>query len=476
MALFCLVLAWPRGGLWGPGVSTLLAWILFACHLALCGRRLGAFDPGIWIPVLMLLHYFGMPIAVELMRDPVYVDYDAWNVGGPPQLSLSFAVALLTLACFLCGFHAAGVPELASAPEPPGPERRPLLGPALCLLLGGFAFILVGIPLGGADLIFGSYGDYKLAMKYADADLRFFSTGFIFVHCGIYGLLACHEPRHPWRLWGALAASAVLGAFLVIAGNRSGLSVLALSGGWVFTQRVRRVPRWPVVLAFSVAMVGMPILGQWRQAKAEHVEVAGLRHLAAAVFYEMGETLPVYSYTLEYIPEEKGFDYGMSVLNQLIMNVPNLGGVGRRFGLDPLAHDPDNWVTYVANPIKYQRLLGGYGYALGAEWYFNFGMPGVLLGMILTGFVTGWVRARSRRSAAWSTFAALFYGMMLAIVRNDLGYPLRTLLWPLVGLWLLQALWPRSRPHVAAAARLRPAGFAMRSATVRSSGGGHPTA
>jgi oligosaccharide repeat unit polymerase len=445
--LFLLVLAWPIGGFFGPAAATLLAWSAFAVHLAICGRRLGAFDPGIWIPVLMLLHYFGMTIAVELFRSPEFVDYDAWAVGGPPQLTLSFAAALLTLVAFLAGFHAGGVPDRSGPPVPYERPGRRVLGPSLALLLGGFAFMVGGIPMAGADKIFGSYGDYKLAMKFADADFRFFSTGFLFAQCGIFGLLAAYDRRRPLRLHLALAASVLLALFLLAAGSRAGLSILALAGGWAFAQRVRRVPRWAVVTAFSIAMLFMPIIAEWRQVRdLRQVESSTVSRLAAAIFYEMGSTLPCFSYTLEYIPRSKSYDYGLSVVNQLIQNVPNLGlKVGRRLGMDPLEHDPDNWVTYTANPIKYERLLGGYGYALGAEWYFNFGKPGILFGMLLTGFVTARLRAAGRRSATWLIATALFYGMMLGIVRNDLGYPLRTLLWPLVGLWVLQAVWPAGR-------------------------------
>jgi hypothetical protein len=462
--LFLLLLGWREPGLFDPIVATGLAWAAFLLHLTFSGRRLGAFDPGIWIPVLILVHYFGMPIAVDLLQDPEFVDYDAWNVGGPPKVTLSFAVALLTLTCFLAGFQAAGVTDQSRPAASFPPERRPLLGPALCLLLGGFAFMLIGIPLAGADLIFGSYGDYKIANKFADADLRFFGTGFIFANCGIYGLLAAHDPARRWRVAVALGCSAILAVFLLVAGNRGGLSVLALAGGWAFTQRVRKVPRWAVAVGFSFAMLGMPIIGEWRQSKElQTVEVQGAKHLAAAIFYEMGSTLPTFSYTLEYVPSQKPYDYGMSVINQLIINVPNLGlQVGRRFGLDPLAHDPDNWVTYVANPIKYERLLGGYGYSLGAEWYFNFGMIGVLVGMFLTGFATARVREAGRRSGTWLTFATLFYGMMLAIVRNDVGYPLRTVLWPLVGLLLLQLAWPRLGRTAYAGFAPRETGRALR--------------
>jgi hypothetical protein len=34
----------------------------------------------------------------------------------------------------------------------------------------------------------------------------------------------------------------------------------------------------------------------------------------------------------------------------------------------------------------------------------------------------------------------------VVVIRNAVGYPLRTLLWPMIGLLCLRVIWPRSRP------------------------------
>ena len=46
-------------------------------------------------------------------------------------------------------------------------------------------------------------------------------------------------------------------------------------------------------------------------------------------------------------------------------------------------------------PAKFFDGQSGYGYAYGAEWYFNFGFPGMLLGMMFTGWLTGFFRNNS---------------------------------------------------------------------------------
>jgi hypothetical protein len=132
---------------------------------------------------------------------------------------------------------------------------------------------------------------------------------------------------------------------------------------------------------------------------------------------------------------------------------------GRYFGLDALKHNPSKWLVATANPSKWRKQAGGYGYALGAEWYFNFGMPGVLFGMAFLGFGMNWVRNRSRTSPLWLTFASLLSIMGVTLVRNDFGYPFRQLLWPFATLLIFQLLLPtrRTAPRFAAAARPRPA-------------------
>jgi hypothetical protein len=131
---------------------------------------------------------------------------------------------------------------------------------------------------------------------------------------------------------------------------------------------------------------------------------------------------------------------------QILNGIPNFRGkVGNRIlSFDPLEYDPSKWVTWTASPNKYYNAGGGFGYAVGAEWYFNFGFPGVFFGMIWMGWLTAFMRNRSRKNTMWLIVACLYFGLLVTVVRNDIGYPLRTMMWPLVGYWILNFILRRT--------------------------------
>jgi oligosaccharide repeat unit polymerase len=428
-----LFLAWfvPSSQLWSPAVSCALAYGLFGAHVLLVRRHLVAFDPGIWIAVNMLLNYFGMVIGADLLDSPER--YDHFNLGTPPRLNQSFVVALLTLVAFLFGLHLAGWMRRVDRPVPWPVGTRLGRGAAWCTTVIGGAMLLVGIPIAGADLLFGSYGEMKMAQKDATADLRFFGTGVIILQCGIYALVAHHERGRPAALRAAIAASIPFSILRVAVGDRTGLMTLALGAGWAFGERVRKIPVWITVTGFVGAFLVMPIIGEYREFKAvEGLEGMQVKDLAASSFMNMGSSLVAFSYTLDNIPSRKKYDWGGSIVAQLIESVPNLGfSPGRAFGLDRLKHNPSKWLVSTANPSKWKNAGGGYGYAVGAEWYFNLGMPGVFFGMALMGWLTGKARNASRSSPMGLLMASMVFVMMVSSVRNDFGYPFRQFAWPM---------------------------------------------
>jgi oligosaccharide repeat unit polymerase len=442
--LMLFFLSWlvPSQDLWGPGISAAIGWALFAVHIVSTRRYLSAFDPAIWVPVNMLLNYFGMVIAVALSSKKL--NYDPFNLGTPPRLNLSFTAALLTLTAFMLGTHLAGWMRSNRDPEEWPASARSIYGPAWAVTLLGSAMIAIGIPIAGPALLFGAYGDMKAAQKFATADLRFFSTGIIILQCGLFALVASYDRTRPWSLRFVFLAAAFLAMLRVSIGDRAGLMTLALGAGWAYTQRVRRVPHWITVAGFIGAFLVMPIIGEFRQYRS--VDTSGgfeLRELAASTFYDMGSSLIAFSYTLEHIPRDKSYDYGLSIVAQLLDNIPNVGlSPGRLFGLAVLEHNPSKWLVATANPSKWKNAAGGYGYAVGAEWYFNFGMPGILIGMVSLGYLTGRVRNRSRRSPLVLTFASLMTIMMVGLVRNDFGYPFRLVLWPFITLMIFYFVMP----------------------------------
>ena len=441
-------------GIISPGVCTLLAWVAFGVHLVLIGRHLGAFDFAIWLPVLMLFHYFGMAVAVEWLAPDQFPFYDPFGIGIPPKLDQSFLVALIALLSFLFGMHVAGWRSAGGRPDPspPKPDAR-FVGAAWTLLVLSMLMTFVGIPIAGRELIFGSYNELKMAQKLASADTRFFFTGTLLATGGIIALIACYRPGHRLRLYAPVASAVFIGLILVLTGDRTGLAVIAFGAGWAYSQRVRRAP-WSATLAgYFVALLLMPMIGEFREYRdVQDTRHLSIRGLAANTFFEMGSTLGVFGYTIEHIPKDKGYDWGLSVVSALVNNIPNVGLTpGRFFALDtdPRSHNPGQWVTFMANPTKWEINKGGYANAIAAEWYFNFGLIGVFLGMTLTGFAAGRIRNRARDGPIWLTFSGLFYVMLVISVRNAISYPLRCILWPMVFLLVVRAVWPASNRRAA---------------------------
>jgi oligosaccharide repeat unit polymerase len=438
-----LFLAWfvPSPRLFGPATSGALAFGLFALHLLMTRRQLAAFDPGIWICVNMLFNYFGMVIAMEVLDAPG-LNYDPFNLGRPPQLQRAFAVALLTMTAFLFGMHLAGWMKAAADPQDWPPAARSISRAAWAMFVLGIAMIAVGIPIAGSSVLFGAYNDMKLAQKFATSDIRFFSTGHIILQCGIFALIASHRKDRPWALRAALTAAALLAILKVMIGDRAGLMILALGAGWAFTQHVRRVPHWITVPGYIVAFLVMPIIGEFREnRRVEETVQLGTVELAASTFTNMGSSLIPFAYTLEHVPRNKPYTYGVSMLSQLVDNIPNIGlAPGRIFGLDPLTHNPSKWLVATSNPSKWRNNAGGYGFAVGAEWYFNFGMPGVFVGMTLLGLLMGRVRNASRDGPLALVFGSLVFVMVVSWVRNDFGYPFRLFMWPMLTLLILRFL------------------------------------
>lgn len=436
LALFVACWLWPNPrSFWGPTVSCALAWMFFLLHVVSARRTIAAFDPALWVPVLMLLHYFGMPVAV-MMGFPAPTGYDAWDLGGLPREGQAFATALLTLVAFLAGLHLAGFAPLQRDPDPPPADERSMNAPGTALFLVGFAMIVVGVWIAGANLLFGDYGEMKEAEKFATADLRFYGTGMLFAMGGIYAMLASYRRESPWPARLAIAGSVPILILHVATGDRNGLAVFIMCGGFAITQRARKLPRWIAIAGFAFALVFMPVIKEFRGAKeVSESSRMSVMQLVGATFHEMGSSVQVFGWTLATIPREKPYDLGMSIVSQLFGLIPNFGLTpGRQPLFGGIDHKPSKWITKTANPSKYEHFGGGYAFAIGAEWYFNLGMPGVFFGMLLTGFATGKMRNACRRSAMWLILSTLFMSTMVLIVRNDLGYPARTALWPLVAL------------------------------------------
>jgi hypothetical protein len=208
-----------------------------------------------------------------------------------------------------------------------------------------------------------------------------------------------------------------------------------LPAAWIVSQRIRQINRIWILPCVLAAFIVFPALKEYRETGAiAHTLRGGVLESTRASLYEAGSSVLTFCYTLDLIPAERSYGLGISYLRAGLHLIPNVGlSPGKGFLPDPLVADPAAWLVERIHPAKYAQ-GGGYGYAAGAEWYFNFGIPGVLLGMVLLGFLLASIRAADHRSPYRLLVSAISFSVGLLIVRNVVAAPLKSAVWSLAAL------------------------------------------
>jgi oligosaccharide repeat unit polymerase len=309
----------------------------------------------------------------------------------------------------------------------------------MILAVGALAMTSLGIAIVGPSVVFGFYTDLWTA-KMSGADVRFLEMGVIFAEAGIFALIATHDPRRPMRLVLAFAIAALIAVIASQKGDRSSLIAVGIGAGWCYSQRVRRVPMAPVIAAAVIAILVMPVIKEWREDRSpEQSQQRSAGDLIAAATYEMGSTVNCFIYTLDLIPSMRNYDFGLTFVTAGLHLIPNIGLTpGKSFLLD-LEHNPSHWITFTLDPDRYAN-ASGFGYAMGAEWYFNFGVTGVLVGVTFLGWLTGRIRNAANESPMLLVWSSLFFAAMVMYVRNAIGHPIKYAVWPLIGLLIIRAV------------------------------------
>lgn len=440
--IYLLVTLWYElGEPFGPGVSCALAYGFFVLHILISRKRLSALDPVAWIIVSMLMFYFGVPVAIALLPSEVHSGYDSWHIGVSPNLYRGYAALLLTEVSFIWGVYLAGIKDLSRGPAHDDEPDHSLADPALLMILGGLVMFAGGVALVGPSVVFGTYNVWWGA-KLSGADPRFIDQGTLFAMAGVFGILATDHRRRRGRRYFALIVALLLGVVFLMKGDRSSLIALGIGCGWCWSQRISRI-RPALALAAAVAAISvLPLIKEFREYRsiAAH-KSSGPVQLLGEAFYEMGSSANAMIYTLDLIPARGPYRWGMSYVDALLQAVPNFGLTpGKSFVLNNMEYHPSTWITFTLNPNLFES-GAGYGYAMAAEWYFNYGIPAVFLGMTFFGWITGRIRNSSQRSALRLVASALFLAAMAIYVRNIIGYPLKLATWPVIGLWVISRVF-----------------------------------
>lgn len=425
---------------WGPGTSAAFAYLMFGFHLSFLFKRVSPMDPLVWVPVGLLLFYFGMPVVIEWLGVPTPGGYDAWNANNGGILDRGFCVALLALAAFLWGVHLAGVVDASHPPGPDVPRDRSLGVPAALFTIGALIMTAIGIAIVGPSAVFGSYSDWWDS-KLLGADQRFVDTGLMLSGAGVYALLASDDPKARWRRWFAYAVMLFCLFVALQKGDRTNMVTIGVGAGWCYSQRIRKLSWTPVLVAAFCALLAFPVIAEWRQSRrVEAVKRSTVKELIGASIYNLGSSVNAIVYTVHLVPDRRPYSWGGTFAAAVVNAIPNVSLTkGAKWKATDLEDSPSTWITWQINP-GWAASGGGYGFAMAAEWYYNFGTLGVLLGMALTGFGVTRARNASTRSSLALLWSATLYAATSIWIRNIVGYAFKVAVWPVIGLWLIRRL------------------------------------
>jgi len=222
---------------------------------------------------------------------------------------------------------------------------------------------------------------------------------------------------------------------MILSGLRHEGAPLLISFAWLYHTRIRRLPRTAILSAgvallalFGIVSItrctGLAWLGSIAETRATS---AVAESPIVTTLSEMGGTLATVAHTVDLVPSNRPFDYGVGYAYTLLCLMP-------RFGWDvhpSVTHGSySDWMSRTVDPVSAAHGLG-LGYSFIAEPFANFGWYGVVPLLAMIGYLlvrmSDWATQKNDppRYAAVASFLAFF----LFFPRAESSYMIRPLVY-----------------------------------------------
>jgi oligosaccharide repeat unit polymerase len=205
---------------------------------------------------------------------------------------------------------------------------------------------------------------------------------------------------------------------------------------WLWHSLFRPIPK---IFVFSIAalliLIVFPLIGSTRNMTGQdRVSIdfllstfSSIDNPLIASISEMGGSMKTVAYTLELVPNVRGFEMGVGYFYALLTLVPNLF-----WKVHPAAAHglPSDWLIWEVDP--YIASLGGsFGFSFIAEAYLNFGWWGAPIILGVSGFLLGKFTLWAVRSGEPARIALLasFISFFLFYARAQATDIVRPLVW-----------------------------------------------
>jgi oligosaccharide repeat unit polymerase len=329
------------------------------------------------------------------------------------------------------------------------------------LFLAGFFCWVLYVGVYGRAAFEGSYTGTSVGGLLATS---LYLAHSILTKLGIVLILTSSASR-PWRpalllLYGLMVL--ILLSYLV-QGDRSEFVLTVAVLLFTYDRYVQRIGMKVVaggIIALALLMSAVQIARNSDERSLSSIWQA-ITELELETAFEssannIGSSGMVYLAAVNIVPDEEEYFYGELKLHELAGILPYL----RRlvFTEEQLA-DVSTTSDFMTRQILGEHADSGTGTTVVADLYIDFGVPGVVLGLALLGYISGFLNARA--SASMSMLAAVMFGYFAGVLtilpRYSFLKLIRALLWPYVMLWLIQKLLVGQRGN--RAARPRVVGF-----------------
>lgn len=428
---------------WGASFTCLLAsGVFFARQQRIAGFAL---------VVLLLVQVHVRPVLYFLGLDsPAPYEFfpeDSWPL---VATGLLFSVLFLTCATMT---YAACSRNALGALMPQAPDRYSLDTVVRCAAL----LTLLNVAATGYMVLqSGSIGDFMVDVKFRKELKGLYAIreiGKLGAIVAALGLLAAEsafrrkvEPRRRYRriVWWMLVLITVNFGVNYTWGNRYSIAllILAFGSGWHFY--IRRFRPWELVLASIAVLAMLESLKQLRWLLFETVletgevgnEFSFWRSISASMHFNQFDAFLL---AIRDTGDVFEFREGKDFINGLLSWIPrfiypekesyHIGGWFRRL------YEPDT--------------VNGWPITMIGAWYINFGVPGVVLGGMSSGFVAAVIdRAyRPLSRSAWAAVAGPTAAFKLLAVNFGIFQEIILFLIPLYALaFLLRVSRPRTAP------------------------------
>ncbi|HNH81739.1 MAG TPA: O-antigen polysaccharide polymerase Wzy [Acidobacteriota bacterium] len=273
--------------------------------------------------------------------------------------------------------------------------------------------------VGGSSVFTGSYESFLLATSDTNLSWLYFGIGF-----GLVWLACTTEKRIKQVGLGAFIGWALIALPLGLRGEVLFPGVTY----WVLSRRSEtQKSAWKVAILGLCLLSVISALRVIREVGVENVQLASLTASPSEAMVELGSSLRPVSTVVTWTENGdeflNGASYWAPIDRALVWVIPGWGRVN--------AEDDDRILN-----VQVMKRVGPIGFSPVAEAYYNFGPLGVVIAMMITGWLIGWISGFADSPLNRALLGVTFLPVLIQIRNSFVAVPFQLIV-GLATVWMI---------------------------------------